>query len=356
MRQSGAATPTTEGQRVRSRSTAGPAGLRADRVTGRDDTGGARRRPPGDGEPRPGLAGAAGRAAIYPARAAARAWRRPLEQAVDEVLSAPEIARVLDRALAGPLPEEVARSLVRHRVLERMASELAESGELDRLVTASLASAHTRELTDRALASDEFRRALREVASSPEVRAALARQSSGLAEELVGGLRSAARSLDDRLERLVRRRAEARPSAYGGLAARGLAAAVDLALTVVPLMAAVGVASLFAALVGGLRPEWLVGVLLGSGWALVTAGYLVLFWSAAGQTPGMRLLRLRVLGPRGDPPSVGRSLVRVVGLVLSIVPLFAGFVPVPFGERRRSLADLLAGTVVVDDLRGPDQP
>ena len=76
----------------------------------------------------------------------------------------------------------------------------------------------------------------------PEVRAALARQSSGLAEELVGGLRSAARSLDDRLERLVRRRAEARPSAYGGLAARGLAAAVDLALTVVPLMAAVGVA------------------------------------------------------------------------------------------------------------------
>jgi hypothetical protein len=68
-----------------------------------------------DDEPRSGLADAAGRAALFPARAAARAWRGPLEEAVDEVLSAPEIARVLDRALAGSLPEEIARSLVRHR-------------------------------------------------------------------------------------------------------------------------------------------------------------------------------------------------------------------------------------------------
>ena len=32
---------------------------------------------------------------------------------------------MLDRALAGPLPEELARSLVRHRVLERVVRELA---------------------------------------------------------------------------------------------------------------------------------------------------------------------------------------------------------------------------------------
>ena len=95
-------------------------------------------------------------------------------------------------------------------------------------------------------------------------------------------------------------------------------------------MSVVGIASLVASLVGGLRPEWLVGVLLASGWLLVVGTYFVLFWSAAGQTPGMRLLRLRVLGPEGDPPSIGRSLVRMVGLVLAIVPLFAGFIPVLF--------------------------
>ena len=82
---------------------------------------------------------------------------------------------------------------------------------------------------------------------------------------------------------------------------------------------------------------------------LVVAAYFVLFWSSAGQTPGMRLLRLRVLGPGGDPPSVGRSLVRMVGLVLAILPLFAGFIPVLFDRRRRGLPDYLAGTVVVYD-------
>ena len=60
-------------------------------------------------EQRSGLADAAGRAAFFPARAAARAWREQLEAAVDEMLSAPEIARVIDRALAGPLPEEIVR-------------------------------------------------------------------------------------------------------------------------------------------------------------------------------------------------------------------------------------------------------
>src|SRR5688500_6051267 len=102
-----------------------------------------------DGEQRSGLADAAGRAAFFPARAVARAWRTPIEEAVDEVLSAPEIARVLDRALAGSLPEELARSLARNRVLERIVAELAASGELERLMTAALGSPRTLELTDR---------------------------------------------------------------------------------------------------------------------------------------------------------------------------------------------------------------
>ena len=63
----------------------------------------------------------------------------------------------------------------------------------------------------------------------------------------------------------------------------------------------------------------------------------------------MRLLALRVRGPAGGNPSIGRSVVRLVGLLLAIVPLFAGFVPVLFTERRRGLPDFLAGTVVVYD-------
>jgi uncharacterized RDD family membrane protein YckC len=39
--------------------------------------------------------------------------------------------------------------------------------------------------------------------------------------------------------------------------------------------------------------------------------------------------------------------VRLAALVLAALPLFAGFVPILFDERRRGLQDMLAGTVVV---------
>ena len=47
----------------------------------------------------------------------------------------------------------------------------------------------------------------------------------------------------------------------------------------------------------------------------------------------MRLLHIRVHGPTGEIPSIGRSIVRLVGLVVAIVPLFAGFLPVLFTDR-----------------------
>ena len=84
-------------------------------------------------------------------------------------------------------------------------------------------------------------------------------------------------------------------------------------------------------------------------WILVGGAYFALCWSAAGQTLGMRLFRLRVRTTGGGTPSVVRSIVRFIGLVLSIIPMFAGFIPVLFTKRRRGLADFLAGTVVVYD-------
>jgi uncharacterized RDD family membrane protein YckC len=311
--------------------------------------------PPEDEEHRQGLADAAGRAAFFPARAAARVWRAPIEQAAEEVLSSPEVARIVDNALAGPLPEEFARSLVRHRVLDRIVAELAESGELDRMVTEALASRRTLELTDKVVASEEMQRVVRQVASSPELREAIARQTSGLAEEVVGGVRASAVRLDDRAEQVVRRRPRAEPPIYAGVATRAVALAIDALVTIVFFTAGVGIAALVSSLVGTLRPAWLAGVLVSFGWVLVTGTYFVLFWSGAGQTPGMRLLRLRVRGRDGGSPSIVRSLARLIGLMLAIVPMFAGFLPVLFTERRRGLPDFLAGTVVVyDDRRSSD--
>ena len=270
---------------------------------------------------------------------------------MDEVLSAPEIARVLDRALAGSLPEELARSLARHRVLERIAAEVVESGEVERLDNAALASPRTLDLTDRVLASDETQHALRHVASSPDLRDAIALQTSGLVDELVGEIRTASVRFDDRAEKIVRRGRRAERSAYGGIATRAMALATDAALTIVIFMSVVGVAALVSSLVGGLRPAWLAGALLASAWLIIFATYFVLFWSTTGHTPGMRLLRVRV--SRGEPesgrPSVVRAIVRFFGLVVAIIPMYAGFVPVLFSRERRGLPDYLAGTVVVYD-------
>jgi len=299
-----------------------------------------------EGPHRSGVTGAIGEAAIFPARVAARAWRDSIERAAEDVLSSPETARIVDRALAGPLPEEIVRSLVRHRVLERVVQELAASGELERLLDEALASPRTRELLDHALASDELGQALERVAAGPEIRSAIASQSATLAEQVFAGLCAGAQKADDRIEDAFHRGARPAGSPFGGVATRGIALTVD-AITVTVIGAAAGAAAgLIASLVGGVRPAWLAGTLLATGWVLLSAGYFTLFWSAVGQTPGMRLLRVRVQRTGGEGLGVGRALVRTLGLALAIVPLFLGFVPTLFDSRRRDLPDYLAGTVV----------
>jgi hypothetical protein len=156
--------------------------------------------------------------------------RAQLEVALGDVLAAPEVERTMDRALAGPLTEALGRSLAEHRVAERLAGELVSSGAVDEALTAALEheaaqelleralaspglerllitmleSRVVPELTDRILRSPEMQTVLEYVATSPEVRRALTQQSSSLADEMVGGLRSRTESLDDATERTVR--------------------------------------------------------------------------------------------------------------------------------------------------------
>ena len=50
----------------------------------------------------------------------------------------------------------------------------------------------------------------------------------------------------------------------------------------------------------------------------------------------------------GGPISPRRGLVRCVGLFLAALPLFLGFVPILYDDRRRGFQDRFAGTVVVN--------
>ena len=361
---------------------------------------------------------AAGRLVLFPVRVAARApvvgpalrrageelssdaeaarvrGRRRLEDAAGEILAAPEVERTIDHAMSGPLTEAVARSAAEHHVAERLTAEIVATPEFEDAVAAALDHEATRRIVDRALASPglerlvadaiesklaaavterllqspEFHHVIEEAASSPEVRIALARQTTSLADELVGGMRGRAAGADDAVERRARRwlrRPQRDATAYrgglppyGGAATRAVALALDVLFALVVAVTVGATLALIASLVGELRPDWLVGLLAAGWWLLLSCSYFVLFWTTAGQTPAMRLLHIRVLDRHGEPPGLARSILRFAGLLLAIVPLFAGFIPVLFDERRRGLPDFIAGTVVhdVDRLPAPALP
>ncbi len=152
----------------------------------------------------------------------------------------------------------------------------------------------------------------------------------------------------------MRSRPRAARAQFAGVATRAAALAIDAALIVAIFVTLSALVALISSLVGTLRPKWLVGIFAAAGGALIAGGYLTLFWSATGQTPGMRLLHLRVRRPAGGPPSLGRAIVRVLGTIVAIVPFFVGYLPVLFDNRRRGLPDFVAGTEVVYD--DPEHP
>ena len=143
--------------------------------------------------------------------------------------------------------------------------------------------------------------------------------------------------------------------AYEGLVTRAIAFAVDAAAINVVAFAVAGIVALTLSVLS--VPDWLEAVLLavaGVIFFLWTIGYFATFWSTTGQTPGGRLMRIRVCrADTGEPIGFGRAVLRLVYLTLAAIPLLAGFVPILFDERRRGLHDMLAGTVVVS---APDEP
>jgi uncharacterized RDD family membrane protein YckC len=135
---------------------------------------------------------------------------------------------------------------------------------------------------------------------------------------------------------------------YEGLVTRGLAFAVDAAVI---NGVAIVVAAVLALVLSVLSiPEWVDDTLLALGgvsFLVWSVAYFATFWSTTGQTPGDRLMRIRVRRADGGQLGIGRSIFRLVCLTLAAIPLLAGFLPILFDDRRRGVHDMLAGTVVV---------
>ena len=137
--------------------------------------------------------------------------------------------------------------------------------------------------------------------------------------------------------------------AYAGLVTRTLAFALDAAIID-------GVAAAVAVTVGlGVSllhlphdVEVIIAAVGGAAFLLWIVGYFVFFWSSTGQTPGSRVMRIRVIGGRATGAlKPRRALLRLIGLFLAAIPLLAGFLMMLWDDRRRCLQDRIARTVVV---------
>ena len=136
---------------------------------------------------------------------------------------------------------------------------------------------------------------------------------------------------------------------YVGLATRVVAFAFDAAvINVVAILTGLGASLILSLLhLPSSLHTFLIG-LAGAAFVLWSVGYFVVFWSTTGQTPGARLMQIRMLTADGTVMKPRRALVRCAGTVLAALPLFAGFVPILFDDRRRGFQDHLARTVVVE--------
>jgi hypothetical protein len=161
---------------------------------------------------------------------------RPFAAAADGLgqMSLGLAERAVDRAMSGRLVDIVARDLVRYDVLERLAGQLApelerivekalETPGVERMLTQIVESRAVRDAVarvaddavERLRTSDAMWTLIDDIAQSPVVTEAIAQQGYGFADQVGEQVRERSRHADARLERVAQRLLRRRPQAGG---------------------------------------------------------------------------------------------------------------------------------------------
>ena len=283
----------------------------------------------------------------------------------------------------GPLPtrllergtEEALVRALESEAVERAIIRVLESGAADRVlanpaVERAVIKALDSELVDHAwdhlLASEEVQRLMDRIAEDPAVRGAIAQQGVGLIDDLGRAIRDVSDHVDDAIARMlqgVRGRTAAEAAAAGrevkrvGLFTRALGATLDGVFLNLTFLA---ISAIFGVTLGGVIGDDEVSGGAIAAAALLWSGagtlYLTTFWALAGQTPGMRFLSIRLDVNGAKRIGARRAFRRLIGTVLSVLTLGIGFLLTVFDPRRRSLADRMAGTEVIEADRDSPAP
>ena len=137
---------------------------------------------------------------------------------------------------------------------------------------------------------------------------------------------------------------------YVGFWKRLLAFLIDsmiLTVVLVPLLLALYGAKYFSlehqlsGAAGGVW-DWLINLLL----IVVT----IVFWRYRGATPGKMAISAKIVdAATGRPASTGQLVGRFFAYIVSMLPLFLGFLWIGIDRRKQGFHDKLAGTAVVYD-------
>ena len=77
---------------------------------------------------------------------------------------------------------------------------------------------------------------------------------------------------------------------------------------------------------------------------------VIVFWRYRGATPGKMAISAKIVDAKtGGPASTGRLVVRYFAYLVSMLPLFLGFVWIAIDKRKQGFHDKIAGTLVVYD-------
>lgn len=109
----------------------------------------------------------------------------------------------------------------------------------------------------------------------------------------------------------------------------------------------------FGDMVFSLLPDlqpWVIAIGLSTPFVIalsIICLYFLFFFTITGQTIGKRVIGLKVVSADGGRISFRQAVLRLVGYVLSIIPLYFGFLSMLLDERRRTWHDRIAGTEVI---------
>ncbi len=261
------------------------------------------------------------------------------EEAIVRALESPAVERAIVRVLESDEAQAAFERTLSSPAVERAAVQVLDSSLVDHV-------------WDRLLDSDEVQKLIERIAEAPEIRQAIAAQGVGLLRDIGRQVRDLAMRFDDGLERVFRRvigRPRREPTNHVGLITRGLAMLIDGLILNGIFLGVAALVGFVASALGDPNGVSTFGIVFGFGaWILFGSIYLLTFWATAGETPGMRLLSIRISDDDGTPRLGFRGARRrLVGLVLALIPFGLGALGLLTRDDRRGFWDRRVGTDVI---------